>query len=83
MAKGISLYLVPNLQVWEQLMAGQDTLSEAEAQKYMAHLATKYPDKVIKLGPDFLNRYQEKHPTSSVRKGLSPDMLKHIPSTQR
>lgn len=83
MAKGISLYLVPNLQVWEQLMAGQDTLSEAEAQKYMAHLATKYPDKVIKLGPDFLNRYQEKHPTSSVRKRLSPDMFQHIPSTQR
>lgn len=58
--QGKEFYLVPDKADWNNLIAGHENLTEEEARKYMAKLAEKYPDKVLKIDTKFLAHYRLK-----------------------
>lgn len=70
-AQGKEFYLVPNKDDWYQLLAGRNNLSEQEAKAYLAELSKRYPDKVMKVGPDFFKGKESEKSGESSSKGLS------------
>ena len=86
-AKGMELYLIPNKDDWNQLLAGKDNLSEQAATAYLAELAKRYPDKVIKVGPDFSKKKEDEKSGGHSYEGCSGMLAggcprPHIPGPQ-